>query len=300
AEEARRKVSGYTLPRPNLIVLNRSRNVRVSGITLLNSPKFHFVPTDCDGVTIEDVAVLAPEGAANTDGIDPSACRNVTITRCRIDVGDDNIAIKSGKKIEGREFACENIVVSDCVFLHGHGMSIGSETGGGVRGVTVKNCRFDGTENGIRIKSRRDRGGVVEDITYTDLTMTNVYPAMSFAAYYQDSSQLKMLKDDPAQPVTENTPKFRNIRVSNLTATSTKGAGVIVGLPESAITNFILENVSIHAQTGLTIANAKGVQLRNVKVTVAKGEPFTVINSEVEGLTAAKKAPPTGLQIVPQ
>ncbi len=289
AEEARKKVSGYTLPRPNLMVLSRSKNVRLSGITLLNSPKFHFVPTDCEDVIIEDVTILAPERAANTDGIDPSACRNVTITRCRIDVGDDNIAIKAGKKIEGREFACENIVVSGCVFLHGHGMSIGSETVGGVRGVTVKNCRFDGTENGIRIKSRRERGGVVQDITYTDLVMTNVYPALSFAAYYQDSSQLKFLKDDPAQPITDTTPIFRNIRVTNLAATSTKSAGAIVGLPESAISNFILENVAIAAETGLTIINAKAVQLKNVKVNVVKGEPFILHQAEVEGLAEVKE-----------
>jgi polygalacturonase len=288
AEEARRKVSGYTLPRPNLVVLNRSKNIRMAGITLLNSPKFHFVPTECEEVIIEDVTVLAPQGAANTDGIDPSACRNVKITRCLIDVGDDNIAIKAGKKIEGREFACENIEVTDCVFKHGHGLSIGSETVGGVRGVTVKNCRFEGTENGIRIKSRRDRGGAVEDISYSDITMTNVYPALSFAGYYQDSSQLNFLKDDPALPVTETTPKFRNIRISNLTAMSTKSAGVIVGLPESLIINFILENVHITAATGLTIANAQGVELKNVTVTVKKGEPFILHKAQVTGLPGSR------------
>ncbi len=284
AEAARKKVSGYTLPRPNLVVLNRSKNVRMSGITLRDAPKFHFVPTECDDVLIEDVTVLAPEEAANTDGIDPSACRNVTITRCLIDVGDDNIAIKAGKKIDGREFACENITITDCVFRRGHGLSIGSETVGGVRGVVVKNCTFDGTENGIRIKSRRDRGGRVEDISYSDLTMTNVYPAISFAAYYQNSSQLKMLKDDAAQPVTETTPQFKNIRISNLKAHSTRGAGLIVGLPEAAISGFVLENVEINAQTGLTIANAKGVVLKNVKVNVQKGEPFNLHNAEVQGL----------------
>src|SRR6185295_2595266 len=158
--------------------LNRCKNLRLSGITLINSPKFHFVPTECDDVTVEDVTIFAPERAANTDGIDPSRCRNVTITRCTIDTGDDNIAIKSGRKVEGREFACENITVTDCVFLHGHGVTIGAETVGGVRNLVVKNSRFDGTENCIRIKSRRDRGGLIQDIVFTDLTMTNVYPAI--------------------------------------------------------------------------------------------------------------------------
>ncbi len=159
AEKARRKVSGYTLPRPNLIGLTRCKNVRLENLTVQNSPKFHFVPTDCEGVVVSNVTILAPEHAANTDAIDPGNCRNVLITRCRIDVGDDNVAIKAGKKPAEREFACENITVTDCAFLHGHGMSIGSETAGGVRNVTVKNCTFENTENGIRIKSQAGKGG---------------------------------------------------------------------------------------------------------------------------------------------
>jgi polygalacturonase len=288
AEEARIKKSGYTLPRPNLIVLNDCRNLRMADIRLINSPKFHFVPTDCEDVMIEGVTILAPERAANTDGIDPSRCKNVTITRCTIDTGDDNIAVKSGRKVEGREFACENILVTDCVFLHGHGVSIGAETVGGVRNFVVKNCRFDGTENGIRIKSRRDRGGRIEDIVFSDLTMTNVYPALSIAAYYQDSSQAKFPVDDPAQPVTDTTPFFKNIVISNLTATSTKNAGLIVGLPESPAMNIRLENVRIKAETGLTIGNAKGIVLKNVKIESADGKPYFVHNAQVEGL------PPSG------
>ena len=288
AEEARRKVSGFTLPRPNLIVINNSKNLRLSGVKLIDAPKFHFVPTDCEDVVIEDVTILAPEHAANTDGIDPSRCRNVTITRCTIDTGDDNIAIKSGRKVEGREFACENITVTDCVFLHGHGVSIGAETVGGVRNLVVKNCKFDGTENGIRIKSRRDRGGLIQDITFSDLTMTNVYPAISIAAYYQDSSQAKVPLDDKGQAITETTPFYRNIRIANITATSTRNAGLIVGLPEALVTNVVMENVRITAQTGFTIANATGIELKNVKIEVAKGNPFQVHNAKVDGLPEGK------------
>lgn len=289
AEEARLKTPGYTLPRPNLIVLNRCKNLRLSGVRLINSPKFHFVPTECEDVLVEDVTILAPETAANTDGIDPSRCRNVTITRCTIDTGDDNIALKSGQKVPGREFACDNIVVTDCVFRHGHGVSIGAETVGGVRGLVVKNCRFENTENGIRIKSRRDRGGLVQDITYADLTMTNVYPAISIAAYYQDSSQAKVPTNDPPQSITSTTPFFRNIVISNLTATSTRNAGLIVGLPESCVTNVVLENVRIAAETGLTVVNATGVRFRNVKIEVQKGEPFELSNAQVEGLTGTDR-----------
>jgi polygalacturonase len=287
AEKARRKVSGFTLPRPNLIVFNRCKNLRLAGIKLINSPKFHFVPTDCEDVAVEDVTIIAPVGAANTDGIDPSNCRNVTITRCTIDTGDDNIAIKSGKKVAGREFGCENITVTDCVFLHGHGMSIGSETVGGVRNLVVKNCRFDGTENGLRIKSRRGKGGLVQDVSYSDITMTNVRPALSMVCYYQDSSQAKYPKDDPAQPMTDTTPIIRNVRISNVTASSTKNAGLIVGLPESLVSNVVLENVHLSAETGLTIANAKGVKLKNVEVSVKTGPPFITDHAQVEGLAPA-------------
>jgi polygalacturonase len=292
AEKARQRVSGYTLPRPNLFTLNRCKNVRLSGIRLINAPKFHFVPTECEDVVVDGVTVLAPEGAANTDGIDPSNCRNVTITRCHIDVGDDNVAIKSGRKVEGREFGCENITITDCVFLHGHGMSIGSETVGGVRNVVVKNCRFDGTENGIRIKSRRERGGVVDGLFCSDITMTNVHPAISIAAYYQNSSQAVFPRDDVAQPVTETTPVFRNIHISNLTAALARSAGLIVGLPESLVTNVVLENVHITARTGLTIANAKGVQFKNVKIEAEKGESVMLHNAEVEGLPVAPDGNP--------
>ena len=237
---------------------------------------------------IDGVTILAPERAANTDAIDPSTCRNVKITRCLIDVGDDNVAIKSGKKVEGREFGCENIEISDCTIKHGHGISIGSEVVGGVRNVTVKNCTFEDTDNGIRIKSRRGKGGVVEHITYTDLTMTNVHPAISIAAYYQQSTHAKYPKDDKAQPLTETTPVFRDITIKNLTATSTKDAGLIVGLPESLVENMVLENVTITATEGLSLANAKGIQLKNVRVIAANGEAIVTHNAQVEGLTNAK------------
>jgi polygalacturonase len=294
AEAARQKTPGYTLPRPNLVVLTGCTNLRVENITLQNSPKFHLVPTDCVGVIISNVTVLAPAHAANTDAIDPSACRNVVITKCRIDVGDDNIAIKAGKAMPGRAFACENITVTDCVFLHGHGMSIGSETAGGVRNVTVRNCTFENTENGIRIKSQRGRGGVVENISYSDITMKNVDPAITLTSYYMfnssgDAKQKSEPARDAAQAVAAGTPIFRNIHISNLTATCQKSAGIIIGLPESPISDVTLENVQITAATtGLKIQNAKGIQFKNVQITAKQGPPVIMDNAEVTGLASAK------------
>jgi polygalacturonase len=235
---------------------------------------------------ISNVTVLAPVHAANTDAIDPSGCKNVLITKCRIDVGDDNVAIKSGKKVAGREFACEDITVSDCTFLHGHGMSIGSETVGGVRNVTVKNCTFENTENGIRIKSDTRRGGLVENIVCENITMKNVNPAITLTTVYQGASA-----GDAKQPGAQtnsasggNIPVYRNIRISNLTATCPKAAGLILGLRESCISNVVLENVKISAEKPFAVTNAKGVELKNVSVTVPKGEPFKLENAEVSGL----------------
>jgi polygalacturonase len=257
AEKARQIKSGYTLPRPNLIVIEQSKNLRLENITLQNSPKFHFVPADCEDVVVSNVTILAPERAANTDAIDPSG-RRMLITRCHIDVGDDNVAIKAGRTIPGREFQSEDITVSDCVFLHGHGMSIGSETAGGVRNVTVKNCTFANTENGIRIKSQRGKGGIVENLFCDGITMSNVNQAITFTTYYANNSAGDAVQPaamDEGTKAAEKIPTFRNIHIRNLTATKS-----------------------------FTIANARDVQLKNVVVTVPNGQPFKLENAQVEGL----------------
>ena len=295
AEKARRKKAGYTLPRPNLIVLERCRDVQMENITLQNSPKFHFVPSDCEGVVVSNVTITAPAHAANTDAIDPSGCKNVLITRCHIDVGDDNVAIKAGKKIAGREFACEDITVTDCAFLHGHGVSIGSETTGGVRDVTVRNCTFENTENGLRIKSQRGKGGLVENITYSDITMKNVNPAITLTCYYMNNSAGDTAPpggagSDSPTAMTSNTPAYRNIHISNLKATCPKAAGIINGLPDSMISNVVLENVQITAAKSFEIRNAKNIQLKNVTVSVKAGPPFTIENAQVEDLARERKA----------
>jgi polygalacturonase len=276
AEEARRKKSGYTLPRPNLIVFTRVKNLIVRGITIQNSPKFHLVPTECDGVTIEDATFLAPERAPNTDAIDPSRCRDVTITRCLIDVGDDNVAVKSSRKVDGREFACQGLTITDCTFKHGHGLSIGSETVGGVKDVVVRNCTFEETDNGIRIKSDRKRGGTVENLLFENINMKNVRGAITITSYYP-----KIPETDKPRPVTATTPTYRNITIRNLQATSTRDAGVIIGLPESAIENVRLENVAIVAAgKGLEIRHARGVELVNVEVSPKRGDPIVVRDAE--------------------
>lgn len=285
AEEARQKKSGYTLPRPNLIVLTRVTNLTLRNVTIQNSPKFHFVPTECDGVLVENCTFLAPERAPNTDAIDPSMCRNVTVRRCTIDVGDDNIAVKSGKPVAGREFAAEGLLVEKCTFKHGHGVSIGSEVTGGVKDVVVRDCTFENTDYGIRIKTDRKKGGRVENLLYENLTMKNVRGAITFTAYYP-----KIPASDSPKSVTKTTPAYKNITVRNLQATSTKDAGVIVGLPEMPIENVLLENVAItSAGKGLEIRHVRGIELRNVTITPKKGEPLIENDVKLQGATASAR-----------
>jgi len=296
AEKARQQKPGYTLPRPNLIVLDRCRNVRLENITLENSPKFHFVPSDCEDVVVSNVTILAPAHAANTDAIDPSG-RHMLITKCKIDVGDDDVAIKAGRRIPGHEFESEDITITDCTILHGHGISIGSETLGGVRNVNVRNCTFENTENGLRIKSQRGKGGVVENIRYRDITMKNVVPAITLTCYYMnnsagDTTQPSAAKTDAAQLANTLTPVFRNIYINNLTATCQKSAGVITGLPESEISNVVLEDVRISSVTGMTIKNASGVQCKDVQITTQQGPPFITENASVENVENLKATSP--------
>ncbi|HEV2437776.1 MAG TPA: glycoside hydrolase family 28 protein [Verrucomicrobiae bacterium] len=292
AEKARQIKPGYTLPRPNLIVLDRCHNVRLENITLENSPKFHFVPADCENVVVSNVTILAPAHAANTDAIDPSG-HHILITKCRIDVGDDDVAIKAGKSMPPGQFQSEDITITDCTILHGHGISIGSETLGGVRNVTVRHCTFENTENGLRIKSQRGKGGLVENIRYSDITMKNVVPAITLTCYYMnnsagDTAQPSAARTDTAQLASTLTPVFRNIYISNLTATCQKSAGVITGLPESEISNVVLENVRISSVTGMTIKNASGVQFKNVQITTRQGPPVITENAQVTGMENAQ------------
>lgn len=270
--------SNEEIGRPRLLIIEKSKRVRVEGVTLTNSPQFHFIPSRCEDVTIRNVVVRSPHHAPNTDGIDPAASKRVHITGCTIDTGDDNIAIKSGNPEFG---PTEDVLIEQCTFLGGHGMSIGSETDGGVRNLMVRDCTFDGTEAGIRMKSARGRGGVAENLTYQNLTMRNVEVAIQITSYYPNKTTPKPGVADTA-PAARNpsTPVWRNIRIQNVRSTGgTKSAGIIIGLPEEPVANIAMENVFIEAPVGLRLVAARGITLRNVEVKAAKGEAWMVERS---------------------
>ena len=198
--------------------------------------------------------------------MDPGGCRNLRIIGCTIDVGDDNIALKAGRKVAGREAAVENVWVERCTFLHGHGMSIGSETFGGVKNLTVTNCTFNGTTSGIRIKSARGKGGLVENLVYTDITMTNVDFPIYITSYYP-----KVPAQDTVHPTAPDSPAYRNIVIRNLIAHSARTAGMIVGLPEAPISQIALENVCLKAPTGLVLRNVHSAGFTDCAFQVKQG-----------------------------
>jgi polygalacturonase len=255
------KDSGKTLRRPRLIIITNGKNITLTNITLTNSPTFHFMPVNCVNVNITGIRIISPSNSPNTDGIDPSHCNHVNIKNCTIDTGDDNIVLKSGS---GGSL-CQNINIENCTFLHGHGLSIGSETASGVFNMQVKHCTFNQTTNGIRIKSDPSRGGLCDSLVYTDITMKNVkHPLIITFAY--------------AKITGDKIPAVHRLYISNLAAKGSNDAGTLEGLPNSILEKIVLNNLTIFAKTGLVITNANKVKLINVNIIPQTGLPLILTN----------------------
>jgi polygalacturonase len=262
-------VLGSEHPRPKLIIFDHCKHIRVERVTIQNSPMWQLVPYYSDDVVIRNVRILAPYPSPNTDAIDPFSSSHVVIDHVYADVGDDNIAIKSGPiNSPGPDDPTRDITITDCTFMHGHGLSIGSELAGGARNIRAERIHFEGTDNGIRVKANRDRGNDVSHLFFRDITMKDVKFALIISEYYP-----KVLPPatEAAQPVTRLTPHFHDIVLEDVTATGSEMAGAIVGLPESPVLGVVLHNVKISAKTGLTIVYAE-VNGEGVTVQVQTGE----------------------------
>jgi len=217
---------------------------------------FHLVPRDINDLTIENVTVRAPFDAPNTDAIDPGPGTNFLIRGCDIDTGDDDIVIKRG---------ATNVLIENCTIKHGHGISIGSGTDVGVHSMLVRHCTFDGTDNGIRIKSMRGAGGPVENVRYTDIRMRNVTNAIVLDLTYVDNNRPDF-KGDPGK-----IPSIRNVLIDHVGIVNSKNAGRIIGLPESRITGVTLRDVEIVAEKDLVIKDADQPVFENVTRSIRKG-----------------------------
>lgn len=244
--------------RPHLVVISGCERLLVADITLTNSSMFHLVPKNITDLTIERVKVRAPwDGSApNTDAIDPGPGTNFWIHHCDIDTGDDDIVIKSGGT---------NILIEDNTIRHGHGISIGSETTAGIHNMLVRRCTFDGTDIGIRIKSMRGAGGLVENVRYTDITMKNVATAITLQLDYVDNNRPDF-KGDPSK-----VPAIRNILLDHITIEGSRNAGMIHGLPDSPITNITLSDITLTAEKDFDIKDAAAPVFERVTRTIRPG-----------------------------
>ncbi|MFI5452796.1 glycoside hydrolase family 28 protein [Pedobacter sp. UC225_61] len=275
--------------RPNLLVLTSCKKILLEGVTFQNSPAWNLHPLMCEDLTVRNVYVKNPWYAQNGDGIDIESCKNVLIEGSTFDVGDDGICIKSGRDAAGRKrgMPTENVIIRNSTVYHAHGgFVIGSEMSGGAKNIFVSDCSFIGTDIGLRFKTTRGRGGVVEKIFVKNINMKDIVgEAVLFDMYYAavDPVPLTGEKRDAPKiqlvPVTEETPVFRDFHISNMVCDGASKAIFIRGLPELSISNITIDNFSVKATEGIDIQEAKNVSLSQINLVVDKANPLINIQN---------------------
>src|SRR6185437_9236040 len=268
--------------RPKLLRLIGCKRVLLQGVTFQDPPNWTINPALCEDVSILNVTVHNSPVAQNSDALDLESCRRAVIRDCTFDAGDDGICIKSGKDAAGRRIGVptEDVLVEGCTVYHAHGgFTIGSEMSGGVRNLRVNNCTFMGTDVGLRFKSTRGRGGVVEKIHISNIRMTDIVgDAINFNMYYGGRSALEETSgtsEAKMPPVTDETPQFKDISIENVICRGAQKAIVLEGLPEMPIRNVSLKNVSITARAGASITDADGIHFENVRIENQTGPALT-------------------------
>jgi len=275
--------------RPNLLVLTNCKQILLEGVTFQNSPAWNLHPLLCEDLTLRNLQVKNPWFAQNGDGVDVESCKNVLIEGSTFDVGDDGICIKSGRDEAGRKRGkpTENVIIRNNVVYHAHGgFVVGSEMSGGAKNIWVYDCSFIGTDIGIRFKTTRGRGGVVEDIYINNINMIDIPgEAILFDMYYAavDPIVLAGEKREAIKtvvvPVTEATPQFKNIYIKDVVANGAEKAIFVRGLPEMNIKDIYLENVTIQAKKGVEIIEGTGIYLKNVNVITDDTNPVVKIQN---------------------
>jgi polygalacturonase len=261
------------------VIFSNSTRVLISGVRLQNPPEEHiWVKGDKDltitGITISTLAVSGKSPPKNTDGVDITA-NGVFFCNNRIECGDDNVAMSGS-----------NIYLGYSTFGVGHGCSIGSITKNGVSNLTVDHLTMNGTTAGIRMKSARDRGGPVQNLTYSNITMTGVQNPIYITSYYPTMPTDP--KTDPAQAITATTPEWKDITIKNVTVTGSSNAGILWGLPEAKISTVVFDNVRIQATTGMQVFHATGISfVGGSTVTPKSGAAVTTYDADVTGIATA-------------
>jgi len=274
--------------RPVLVSIQNSKRVMFDGPVFQNSPAWNIHPLLIEDLIVRNITVRNPWFSQNGDGLDVESCKNVIIENSSFDVGDDAICIKSGKDKDGRDrgVACENIIVKNNIVYHGHGgVTVGSEMSGGVKNLHVSNCTFMGTDVGLRFKSTRGRGGIVENIFISDIFMTDIpSQAISFDLYYGGKSIAETLAEGgntvttKLVPVNEETPQFKNISIKNVTIKGAQQAVFLQGLPEMNLENIEISNLIAKAEKGFSIIDANGIKINNVKLYIDAKNAFEIYN----------------------
>lgn len=279
-----------TFLRPVMLNFIGCKNVLLEGVCFENSPAWNLHPFVCENVVLRDLDVRNPWYSQNGDGVDVESCKNVLIEDCRFDVGDDAICMKSGKNEDGRRrgIPSENIYVKNCVVYHGHGgFVVGSEMSGGIKNCNVEDCLFIGTDVGLRFKSTRGRGGVVENIFINRINMSDIVnEALLFDLFYggkgsgeetEEEIAARMGANIPA--VDETTPAFRDITIQNVICKGSKQSIYFNGLPEMKIQNVNLANIRMSGKIGAKFNQTNGLTLKNVVIEAEEGEPIMLSGS---------------------
>ncbi|WP_081743753.1 glycoside hydrolase family 28 protein [Bacteroides timonensis] len=276
--------------RPELMHLYHCERVLLQGVTFQNSPFWNLHPELCKHLIVDSVCVRNPWNSQNGDGLDIESCQNVLVVQSTFDVGDDAVCIKSGRDEVGRlrGIPTKNVVVEDCTVFHGHGgFVVGSEMSGGVHSILVRNCKFLNTDTGLRFKSNRQRGGHVSDIYIQNVYMCGIAAEpILFDMYYQGKSAVEAMEDalkgsmETIPPVTEKTPKFDHIHISDVHCYQAGRALLFDGLPEQNISDITLRNVTIHAVEGGVFSECTAVRMEGVTIQTNDSVPLKVYNSK--------------------
>jgi polygalacturonase len=269
--------------RPPLVQFHKCSKVKIEGVTLQNSPFWTLHPLYCRDVVISGIKIKNPVDAPNTDGMDIDSCEDVLIENCMVSVGDDGIVLKSGSGEDGIRVGkpCRRITVRDCEIKDGHGgIVIGSETAAGIYEVLTEDCLFKGTDRGIRIKTRRGRGGEIHDLEFRNLTMENNLCPFAINMFYRPGAVMTDgFFSQSALPVNAATPSIKNIRISDIRASGCRAsAGFIAGLPESPVENVVINRCEFSTDEGSGVSpdesdmflgipaiTEKSIRLLNVK-----------------------------------
>ena len=273
--------------RPNLLLITNCKFILLEGVTFQNSPAWCLHPLMSEHLTVRNIFVKNPWYAQNGDGIDVESCKNVLIENSIFDVGDDALCMKSGRDAEGRKrgMPTENVIIRGCTVYASHGgFVIGSEMSGGARNIYVSNCTFVGADIGLRFKTTRGRGGIVENIFIRDIYMKDIpAEAILFDMYYMAKDPVALagekreLPKVESKPVDETTPQFRNFHISNVYCNGAEKGIFIRGIPEMHVKDIVLENMVLQAEKGIDVQEASGISFKNIKIISQETNPVVDI-----------------------